>query len=278
MDGQFYADLLAANKDLSQLNGRLFNPTNIGILIDAKKVVSPEGFKLIQQQWWDHVWNQSIKHNPNGTGFVLDGKRFSDFVLNPQNKQVVQTLFSDPEVARGITDFARVAQVAMPTASQRSSEFFGSFFGLSQLAATSGLIGGIASGAPGSGTVASGITLVGPWLMAKMLTNPTTASALTSYMRSGREWTPQVMADLLRVAVRFRAIVPPNPGETPIDPNAFSAPQLPSNAGINVPPSQLVQQNFPRLPAPPTTTPAAQRASQFRQQNPTLQPPTRGPY
>lgn len=208
-DAPFYADLLASEKNLSGLTSRLFNRNDPGILLDAKKVVTPDGWKLIQQQYWDDIFNASLTNREGGImGF--DGKKFADRILNSKEQRLQNVLF-DPEAASAIRDFAKVSQLTSRTSLPRDNQLMGFLVTMGQTSVAShgvyrAMTGGSAEAAA-SGLGEAAISMLGPYMMGKIMTNPTSARILANAYKTGT-LTPETAAALTRYMVRFRVATP----------------------------------------------------------------------
>jgi hypothetical protein len=254
MDGGWYAEVLADKRVLSDLNTRLFNRNDPGVLLDAKKVTSEEGWKLIQQQYMDMLFKESTILRPEAGGSMgFNGKKFAERVLNPREKIILDALY-DPETVKNIRDFAKVASVASPTSAMMSSQVAGLWLGTGQVvgaatgmwqAGQQAIAGNLGSAAATAGATAA--LYAAPLGMAKLFTNPTATYHLVRAMERGT-LSPEAYALIIRtmtegtsVAVHLPDNYKPSSNRMKLDvqPSDLTT-QKPGMSGINQTPDSLV--------------------------------------
>ena len=163
----WYKSLIADTKDLTEVSAQLFNPRNQKVLQDAKVMTSAEGWKLIQQQYFDDVFTKTTR----GTADLGDmelGRQFADRIR--QDRAVIRELLP-PEQAVALTELAEALYRAEPTMSVTRSRAFTTglmtYFQLAHVVAS------------------AGSTIALPWLLSKALTNPTTARMIAGAAKDG---------------------------------------------------------------------------------------------
>ena len=193
--------LLAGEKQLPSLAKQVFNPNDPGLLIDAKAILSPDGWKLLQQQYWDEAWTVGTMTTPSGLqGF--NGKRFADKIQ--KDRPMLKHLLT-PEQLEGVEAFAKAARLVGDTTALQPAEAFGAMFTMGRLGAAFGGAVALASGQTAAGATALAVTTT-PWAFGKLLTNPTTAKMLAAAFRDGRIRDTKTIKTLLRWAGRAGAI------------------------------------------------------------------------
>lgn len=205
-DGKFYAGILASEKRLGQFSNQLFNPRDTGMLMDAKTATTPEGFKMIQQQYWDDVFSPAAKGAIKETdaGSMLLGKQFGDRIARDQN--VLKVLF-DAEGVKAINELAGIARTVESTMSlTRSRAFTTGMMGYFQAAGAGGAITSMATQGPGLGNVGSLVanTTV-PFLLGHAFTNPTTARMIAAAAKHG-SISAETGETVARYLLKFTAI------------------------------------------------------------------------
>lgn len=218
LDSNFYSSLLSSNKNLAGFSRQLFNPRDPGLLMDAKTVVSNDGWKLIQQQWWDDVFNAAKTQSKTTGAAGFDGVKFAERVQAHNN--LLPILFP-PESVDAITGLAQAARLASKTSKLTENDLMGILVGGGQLmTAKSGLLNMVVGNVvKGAGEVA---TAGAPYFMAKAFTNPTTAGMLASMMKTGKvvpESLQWMVGYLMQGSVvNLRSPVPGLPAPAPAGP------------------------------------------------------------
>lgn len=181
LDGQWYAQILKGDS-LGKFSGQLFNPNDLGMLMDARSVMNAKGWKLIQQQYLDDVLSKSGAGKMfEGRDPTFDGRAVADRLLRGREDKVLKVLFP-PETVAAIKDFAKVSSSAFPTSMQRNREFTQGLIGLG------GLMGGAAAIAdPATGLMTGAATAAGSRGLALVMTNPTYARILANALKSGSD-------------------------------------------------------------------------------------------
>jgi len=180
LDGRFYTQVVKSEKSLGTLGKTLFNPRDPGMLLDAKTAVSPEGWKILQQHYWDETFSPAITVNEAGVrGF--QGAKFADKVAS--DRSILNILY-DPEQVRRIQEFASVARLASRSSRLAEGDMMGILVGGGQIyMATRGIQNLVEGDVPEAAFDLA--TLLAPYFAAKVLTNPTTAQMLTRMIQTG---------------------------------------------------------------------------------------------
>ena len=237
LDSNFYASLLSSNKNLASWSKQLFNNRDPGMLLDAHTVVSDSGWKLIQQQWWDDVFNAAKTHSKTTGAAGFDGVKFAERVQAQSN--IIPILFN-PKSADAITGLAQATRLASKTSKLTENDLMGILVGGGQLmTAMTGAVnivtGDVVKGAAEIATAAA------PYFMAKAFTNPTTAGMLASMMKTGKivPESLQWMVGYLTQAsvVKLRSPVPGLPAPAPAGP----PPEFPTSPAEPAPTSGVMR-------------------------------------
>lgn len=181
-----YAALVAHDRNLGAFARTLFNPRDPGMLQDAKAIVSDDGWKLLQQQYWDDVFTGIVSGSKaEGGAQGFRGRQFAERIARDTN--VLNTLYPK-ETAKAIREFADVARTADPT----TTIFLNRDFTMALvLAIGQGAIAGksgidlVTGQADAADYLNVGLNIVAPYAMAKVLTNPTATRILTAAVKSG---------------------------------------------------------------------------------------------
>lgn len=180
LDASWYAQVLKGDS-LGKFAGQLFNPRDPGMLLDARAVVSPQGWKMIQQQYVDDVLAKGGSGKMfEGRDPTFDGRAVADRLLRPGEDNVLKVLFP-PEHVAAIKDFAKVASAAFPTSMQRNREFTQGITGLGVIGGTSIMTD------PATGLMVGASTAAMARGLAKIMTNPTAARILSNAMKTGSD-------------------------------------------------------------------------------------------
>ena len=181
-DNTLYRGLLSGDKTLGEFSRRLFNARDPGLLIDAKAAVTDDGWKLLQQQYWDDVFTSSRVALPSG-GHGFNGAKFADRIARDQN--VLKHLVG-PEQLEAINDFASATQLAARANTISASNAMGIFVGGGDLVAIAGVPALLATGHPiaAAGTAVSAAAV--PYFFAKVMTNPSAARMVGNWFSRGR--------------------------------------------------------------------------------------------
>ncbi len=199
-DSSFYKNLIDNDRSLTSLSKSLFNPRDPGMLLDAKTVVSPEGWKMLQQQYWDSVFTESTRISDVGTrGFL--GAKFADKLL--KDKPIVDILYY-PEQAKEIRAFADVARLVDRTAKLGKNDTMGIMVAGGQLVIGSHAAMNIMQGDL-KGAAVDAATIVAPWFAAKVFTSPTATQILTKMVQTGKINSNSI-AELAKYATRAESI------------------------------------------------------------------------
>ena len=164
------------------LSRQLFNPRDPGLLLDAKVITSPEGWKLLQQQYWDMVWNQPGVLTTTSAGtHGFNGMRFSEQLA--KDASLLKILYT-PEQVASIQSFASAARLASRSATLKEGDAMGIFVGMGQgylaVRAIQNAVSGDVAEAVGNTAM-----VLAPYMVAKAVTNPTTAGMLASAFKHG---------------------------------------------------------------------------------------------
>lgn len=199
-DSKFYSALLDNERSLTSLSKTLFNPRDPGVLLDAKTVVSPAGWKMLQQQYWDSVFSEATTVSEVGTrGF--QGGKFADRLL--RDKPIIDILYT-PEQAKEIRAFADVARLTQRTAKLAQNDVMGVMVGGGQLVIAGRGIGNVWQGdMAGAGIDAA--ALIAPWFAAKVFTSPTATQILSKAIQLGKV-NPNTIAEIAKYATRAESI------------------------------------------------------------------------
>lgn len=206
----FYAALLSNKKGLADFNARMFNPRNPTLLLDARSVVSPQGWKMIQQQYLDDVFSSAVVHAEGGAlGF--DGGKFAARIQKDQD--VLRNLFA-PETADDLLRLADVAKTAAKTAAVKSSDVLGTMVLAGQAASTGLAVANVAFRDVGAGQAALiPATIFGPWAFARLATSRAGSSLLASLF-SGGSTTRSIVNESAKLLTRGVATGAALPGES----------------------------------------------------------------
>ena len=201
IDSQFYKLLLSSQKSLASMSTTLFNSKNLTTLLDARTVTNKQGWKLIQQQYWDDVFQGNIKSNAEGH-LVFDGTKFSDRIKH--DKEVLRVLYGTEEV-KAIEGLADQMALATQHGTLRGSEMMGLLVGGAQLYAAGSGLGNLVTGEFGTGLTKLAMVAT-PYFMAKAATNPTSARWLAARFKTGRLPTKAEMAGMVRLMIQMEAV------------------------------------------------------------------------
>lgn len=180
LDSRFYKSIVEGEKTLGSLGKTLFNVRDPQVLMDAKAVLNPEGWKLLQQHYWDETFTPMVQTTEGGTKAFL-GSKFADKV--EKDLPVLKILYT-PEQASAIQEFASIARLASRSSQLRQSDVMGILVGGGQVyLASRGLQNLLQGDIPEATFDAMGF--VAPYFAAKVFTNPTTAQMLTSMIKRG---------------------------------------------------------------------------------------------
>lgn len=182
LDTTMYAKVLAGEKDFGAVSKAMFSRADPGVLRDAKAVVSDEGWKLIQQQYWDDVFNSTIlASKAEGGAQAFRGREFANRIQ--KDSKILGTLF-DADQVKAIKEFAEVTRMAGDT----TSFFLSRDFTMAVISAVGGVPPALRL-VTGQGDVGDlsqlGATLILPWALGWSLGDPTRARILASAFRSG---------------------------------------------------------------------------------------------
>jgi hypothetical protein len=210
-DSAFYTSILDSNKQLSALSKTLFNPRDTGVLLDAKSIMTPEGWKLIQQQYWDDVFTQAIEKTNTGARGI-NGKTFAQRL--DKDRAVVDTLFN-PDQTRELRELQSVMRLVGERGQPSYSDLMGVMVGGGQvLIAGRGLQNALTGDIMGLGTNVA--ELSAPYFAAKVFTSPSATNYLTKMLRTGKTGAQNV-AELARLAARSEAIRMNNKANDPAE-------------------------------------------------------------
>ena len=82
LDKKIYANMLKGAKNLSDVSKQLFNPRDQSTLLDAKSILTDDGWKMIQQQYADDVFLGGKIIVPLETGgYGLNGPMLADLLF-----------------------------------------------------------------------------------------------------------------------------------------------------------------------------------------------------
>jgi len=186
LDSNFYKAILASEKQLGSFSKQLFNPRDPGLLMDAKATVSPAGWKMVQQQYFDDVFSEAIKEAPQDIVPMFLGQKFADRIQRDTN--VLKVLF-DPEQTKALGELAKVVRAAAPTMSvTRIRDFTTGAIGVFVQGGGAGAaLSDMASqGVGAANTAMLGATTIMPYVLGKALTDPTTSRIIAAAIREGR--------------------------------------------------------------------------------------------
>lgn len=226
LDANFYTALLSSNKNLAGFSKQMFNPRDPGLLLDARTVVSDEGWPLIQQQWWDDVFNGARTQSKTTGAAGFDGVKLAERV---QRDAPLLPILFPPESVEAIKGLAQAARLASKTSKLTENDLMGILVGGGQLmTAASGVLNLVEGNVlKGAGEL---LTAAAPYFMAKAFTNPTTAGIMASMMKTGRvvpeslQWMAGYLAQ--GTVVKLRSPVPGLPAPESGGP-APAGPRLP---------------------------------------------------
>ena len=200
-DSRLFRALLAGDQSLGSTAKQLFNPRDTGLLLDAKAVLSDEGWKVLQQHYWDEVFNASVSVSKSGGAPAFNGAKFADQMA--RDKTVLTHLFT-PKQQAGIEGFAQAARLVSSTTAPRDMEAFGAMFVAGRASVVGGSLMAAVSGHPGVAATGA-MAATTPWIFGHLITNPTTAGLMANAFRGGR-FDPETWNTILRWGIRSGAI------------------------------------------------------------------------
>lgn len=194
-DGTWYAHLLDDKRSLADASRQLFNPRDQTMLRDAKVMTSDDGWKLIQQQWFDDVLSTTTRKVPAGE--MVLGKQFADRVA--RDRAVIKELF-DPETAQAIGELGDVMRTAESTMSVTRNRAFTT--ALVELFQARGLFRALSETSPVVGVAKASTMIAAPWALSQAMMHPTTARMIAGAARN-KTLGPETAQSVVDYFMRF---------------------------------------------------------------------------
>ena len=180
LDGPFFKGILAGDKDLPAWTNQLFNPRDPGLLLDAKTVVNPRGWEMIRQAWWDKTLGSDVITDLGARGTGFHGDKFANAIQ--RDEKLLKVLFEPTQRAQ-IQEFADLVRPLTGAKQDQGSKLMGILVGVGQLGSAGWGIADIVSGDPTWTSAVKLGNLLGPYVAAKIFTNPEAAKMLTSVVK-----------------------------------------------------------------------------------------------
>ena len=202
LDKKIYANLLAGAKSLPDVSKTLFNPRSQDVLLDAKSILTEDGWKMIQQQYADDVFLGSNFLVPLETGgWGVKGRALGDRLI--RDRRVLEVLHP-PETVKALMEFAEVVKIADPMSSIMRGDIVGLFISAGQGAAIATGVGLMAGGNIAGGAISTALALV-PYGFSKLATSPLGIKLLTNTIKAANAGRGYLSSELTQTLAHLAA-------------------------------------------------------------------------